>query len=136
MLSMDKRIETNVDEIYRSLAVGLATRPSFGVSGNLPIIARESLVPKLLEMGKKAVEASIRLFGGIPGPFCIETICTEDFEFIAFEISARIVAGTNLYPLGSQYSAYIYGKPVSTGRRIAMEVKNAARQKRLPEVVY
>ena len=41
------------------------------------------------------------------------------------EISARIVAGTNLFIDGSPYSYLNYDEPMSTGRRIAREIKNA-----------
>ncbi len=41
------------------------------------------------------------------------------------EISARIVAGTNLFIDGSPYSYLNYSEPMSTGRRIARELKNA-----------
>jgi 5-formaminoimidazole-4-carboxamide-1-(beta)-D-ribofuranosyl 5'-monophosphate synthetase len=41
------------------------------------------------------------------------------------EISARIVAGTNPFIDGSPYSYLNYSEPMSTGRRIAREIKNA-----------
>jgi hypothetical protein len=41
------------------------------------------------------------------------------------EISARIVAGTNPFIDGSPYSYLNYDEPMSTGRRIAREIKNA-----------
>jgi 5-formaminoimidazole-4-carboxamide-1-(beta)-D-ribofuranosyl 5'-monophosphate synthetase len=77
-------------------------------------------------MGENVVEASKKLFPpGITGPFCIETVCTPDLDFYAFEISGRIVAGTNLYPNGSPYSCYYFEEPMSTGRRIARELREA-----------
>ena len=136
LMSIDRRVETNVEEIYRSHAAGIEAEPSFAVAGNLPVIVRESLLIDVLNMGKQVVESSIRLFGGIPGPFCIETMCDEDFKFSAFEISARIVAGTNLYPLGSPYSAYLFKDWMSTGRRIALEIKTAMKTNALDKVVY
>jgi len=45
------------------------------------------------------------------------------------------VAGTNLYILGSPYSALIYEKPLSMGRRIAVEIKNAMRSGSLAKVL-
>ena len=136
MLSIDRRIETNVEEIYRSHAAGIKTEPSFAVAGNMPVILRESLLIDVIDMGKRVVEASIDLFGGIPGPFCIETICDEDFRFSAFEISARIVAGTNLYPTGSPHTPYLFKEEMSTGRRIAREIKTALLMGKLEKVVY
>jgi 5-formaminoimidazole-4-carboxamide-1-(beta)-D-ribofuranosyl 5'-monophosphate synthetase len=89
-----------------------------------------------MEIGKRVSDASFELFGGLIGPYCIETIITEDLEICAFEISARIVAGTNIYTSGSPYSDFYFDKPMSTGRRIAVELKDATRKKRLKEIVY
>ncbi|NMX21448.1 5-formaminoimidazole-4-carboxamide-1-(beta)-D-ribofuranosyl 5'-monophosphate synthetase [ANME-1 cluster archaeon GoMg4] len=139
LLSMDIRYESNIDGISR-LSYILQDRhpePSFVVTGNLPVVVRESLLPRVLEMGRKVIETSQELFSpGLIGPFCIETICTEDLEFIAFEISARIVAGTNLYINGSPYSQLLYDEPMSTGRRISREIKSALKEDSLDRVVY
>ena len=45
---------------------------------------------------------------GLFGAFCIETIITPDIQFYVMEISARIVAGTNLFIDGSPYSYLNY----------------------------
>ncbi len=136
LMSMDRRLESDIDDAQRATAAGIKFDPSFTVVGNLPLVIRESLLSKVMEMGQGVVESAFRLFKGIPGPFCIETICTKDMEFYAFEISGRIVAGTNLYPEGSQYTAYTYKEPMSTGRRIALEIKNAAKLNKLSSVIY
>ncbi|MFH1106787.1 MAG: formate--phosphoribosylaminoimidazolecarboxamide ligase [Candidatus Micrarchaeota archaeon] len=141
LLSMDKRLESNVEEIYRILAAGtlqeLKINPTYVVTGNAPQTIRESLLPEVYRMGKSVAEASKRLFdGGIVGPYCIETVVTPELHHYAFEISARIVAGTNLYPQGSFLSWYLFGEPMSTGRRIAREIGNALKRKRLADVVF
>lgn len=131
MLGIDKRIESNVDEIFR--APDPLIEPTFVVTGNMPLVIRESLLPKVFEMGESVVEKSIELFGGMIGPFCLETVLTDKLEFKVFEISARIVAGTNLFPAGSPYSEYAY-ENMSIGRRIALEIKRAAALNKLNEV--
>ncbi len=136
MLGLDKRIESNIDEIYRPLVFGVKTEPSYTVVGNAPVIMRESLLDEILRMGRGIVDASFELFGGIYGPFCIETIIDENFNITAFEVSARIVAGTNLYPRGSQYSCYIFDELMSTGRRISREIKVAAQKDALAKVIH
>ncbi len=136
MLGVDKRVESSADEIARAVSAGLTPRISFTVIGNEPMVLRESLLSDYMEIGKRVCDISHLLFGGMIGPFCIETIITEDLEIYAFELSARIVAGTNLYPSGSPYSGYYYNEPMSTGRRIARELKEAAKKKRLKEIVY
>ncbi len=139
LLSMDIRYESNIDGIARLSYIlqDSHPEPSFVVTGNLPVVIRESLLPRVLEMGQKVIETSRELFSpGVIGPFCIETVCTEDLEFIAFEISARIVAGTNLYINGSPYSQLLYQEPMSTGRRISREIKEALKEQSLSEVIY
>ncbi len=138
LLGMDRRDEANIDELYKLgaqeelLKAGL--RPTFVVTGNVPVILRESLLPKAFDVAARIVERSIELFGGMVGPFCVEGIMTEDLEFKVFEVSTRIVAGTNLFISGSPYSD-LKEPGLSTGRRIAREVKHARATGRLAEVL-
>ncbi|NYZ77193.1 formate--phosphoribosylaminoimidazolecarboxamide ligase, partial [Candidatus Micrarchaeota archaeon] len=119
LLGVDKRVESSADEIARAVSAGLKPPLSFTVVGNEPMVLRESLLYDYMEIGRKTSDASHGLFGGMVGPFCVETIINEDLEIFAFEISARIVAGTNVYALHSPYSKYYYDEPMTTGRRIA-----------------
>ncbi len=138
MLSMDRRDETTIDEVQRLGSIAeleeLGIHPTFVVTGNIPIVMRESLLPKVFEMGEAVVEKSLDLFGGIIGSFCLETVVTENLEFKVFEISARIVAGTNPYIAGSPYSELIQ-PDLSTGRRIAQEVKYANKHDKLDKIL-
>ncbi|ODS40472.1 5-formaminoimidazole-4-carboxamide-1-(beta)-D-ribofuranosyl 5'-monophosphate synthetase [Candidatus Altiarchaeales archaeon WOR_SM1_SCG] len=140
LMSMDIRYESNVDGLARTPHWAFkhyAPEPSYTVTGNFPVVIRESLLHKVLEMGDNVVFASKKLFPpGMTGPFCIEAICTDDLKFIAFEVSARIVAGTNLYIEGSPYSQILYNEPMSTGRRIAREIKIAIEKDMLNDVIY
>ncbi len=138
LLGMDRRDEANIDELYKLgsqeelLRSGI--RPTFVVTGNVPVVLRESLLPEIFEIGEKIVERSIDLFGGMVGPFCVEGIMTEKLEFYVFEISTRIVAGTNVYINGSPYSDMV-APGLSTGRRIALELKRAMAEDRLAEIL-
>jgi len=138
LLSMDRRDETTIDELQRIGSISeleeIGIHPTFVVTGNIPIVMRESLLPEVFRMGEKVVEKSIELFGGIIGPFCLETVITEDLKFKVFEISARIVAGTNPYISGSPYSDLIQ-PDLSTGRRIAQEIKYAQKYDLLEEIL-
>ena len=95
ILSMDRRYETNVDALGR---IPFNVDPSYVVVGNSPIGLRESMLPEAYAMGEKVVKKSQELISpqGLFGPFCLETIITPDQKFYVIEISARIVAGTNL----------------------------------------
>jgi len=138
LLSMDRRDETTIDEVQRLGSIQeleeIGIHPTFVVTGNIPIVIRESLLPKVFSMGERVVEKSLKLFGGIIGSFCLETVVTENLDFKVFEISARIVAGTNPYASGSPYSEYIQ-KDLSTGRRISQEIKFAAKHDILYEIL-
>ncbi|MBI5414644.1 formate--phosphoribosylaminoimidazolecarboxamide ligase [Candidatus Peregrinibacteria bacterium] len=139
VLGFDKRYESNADSIGRiSASDQLETdiKTSYTITGNIPLVIRESLLPYVFKMGRQVVEASKKLAGkGLFGPFCIETIMDPNIRFFVFEISARIVAGTNPYINGSPYSWLKYNEPMSTGRRIAREIKLAIEQGRLEEVL-
>jgi len=138
MLGIDRRDEANIDEMYKLGAQErlreLDIYPTFVVTGNMPVVLRESLLPAALEMGERVVERSLDLFGGMIGPFCLETIVQDDLKFRVFEISSRIVAGTNLFISGSAYSDML--EPgMSTGRRIAREIRLARKAGRLMDVL-
>ena len=134
---IDRRYETTVDAIGRIPAKhqkGLL--PSYIVVGNSPLVLRESLLEEAYQMGERFVNAVRRLVPpGMIGPFCIEGVYNENVEFVTFEFSARIVAGTNLYISGSPYFSLIYEEPMSMGRRIAVEIKNGIKSKSLGKLL-
>lgn len=138
LMSMDRRDEANIDEMYKlgsqERLKKLGILPTFVVTGNIPVVIRESLLPRAFEMGERTVERSLELFGGMVGPFSLECIVTDKLEFKVFEISARIVAGTNFFVSGSPYSDF-REKNMSVGRRIAKELKAARKKKALDEII-
>ena len=138
LLSMDRRVESDIDEIFKLGSpsdlekAGIA--PGFTVTGNIQLVLRESILPKVLDMGAKTVETSLKLFGGLWGPFCLECIIDKNLNIYVFEISARIVAGTNIAVPNSPYSAFI-SEDLTTGRRMAQEIKAAAKLNKLKEIL-
>ncbi len=138
LLGMDRRDEANIDELYKLGAqeelLKAGIRPTFVVTGNVPVVLRESLLPKSFDVAARIIERSIELFGGMVGPFCVEGIMTEDLQFKVFEISTRIVAGTNLFISGSSYSDMV-APGLSMGRRIAQEIKRGEAEGRLSEIL-
>lgn len=140
IMSIDKRYETNVDSLGRIPAKnqkGLKIEPSFEVVANIPMAIRESLLVDAMFMAERVIKTSQRLIPpkGLFGPFCLETIITSKEEIYVIEISARIVAGTNCFINGSPYTYLNYDEPMSTGRRIAREIKNAVKINKLKEVL-
>ena len=138
-LGVDRRYESAVDAIGRipaseQLEVGI--NPTYTIVGNMPITLRESLLPELMRMGDNVMRKAMELAPpGIIGPFCLETVITDSLEIYTFEVSARIVAGTNV-GIGTGPYAYLkFGQNMYTGRRIALEIKNGLRKDRIREIV-
>lgn len=139
IMGFDKRYESNADSIGRIAAkdqVDADIRTTYTITGNVPLVVRESILPQIFEMGDRVIEASKKLVdGGMFGPFCLEGIIDPELDYYIFEISARIVAGTNPYTNGSPYTWLRYNEPMSTGRRLAREIKQAIETDRLKEVL-
>lgn len=140
LLCIDRRYESSIDSLGRIPAEeqmemdNLA--PTYTVVGNIPITLRESLLAEYIRMGDSVVKVSEEIASpGIVGPFCLETIATDVPEIVTFEISARIVAGTNVGIGTSPYAYLLHGERVYMGRRIAMEIKDAAAEGKLAEIV-
>jgi len=139
IMGFDKRYESNADSIGRVAAADQITvdlETSYTIVGNIPLVVRESLLPEFFEIGDSVVAQSQKLEPpGLFGPFCLEGVVTSDLHFYVFEISARIVAGTNPYIQGSPYTALKYQEPMSTGRRIARDIKMAIERNELDKVL-
>lgn len=139
ILGADIRYESDIDGIRRAppnVVVEIGIEPTFTVVGNIPLVLRESLLPKILEYGMKFVKtAKAKVKSGIVGPFCLESVIDRDMNIKVFEFSGRIVAGTNLYIYGSPYSYLYWNEPMSTGRRIAREIRMAIEKNMLKNVL-
>lgn len=137
---VDKRYESTADAIGRVPAaeqLEIGTIPTYTIVGNIPLTLRESLLPELLRMGDNVQKTAKDLAPpGIIGPFCLETVITDKLEVYTFEISARIVAGTNVGIGTSPYAYLKYGERMWMGKRIAIEIKQAIENDKLEEIVY
>jgi 5-formaminoimidazole-4-carboxamide-1-(beta)-D-ribofuranosyl 5'-monophosphate synthetase len=101
---------------------------------HIPLSLRESLIEKAMEMGRRLVEITKKEFSpGIIGPFALQTIADENENLLVYDVSFRIPGSpdTEVTP----YTKYLYGQPVSFGRRIAKEIKDAIMLAKIEEVV-
>ena len=141
IMSFDKRYESNADSIGRIAAkdqIETGIRTSYTVTGNVPLVVRESMLPMFFEIGENVVRESKKLEGvpkGLYGPFCLEGIIDPELNFRVFEISARIVAGTNPFIAGSPYTYLRYNEAMSTGRRIARDIKEGIAAGKLEDLL-
>ncbi|WP_338599956.1 formate--phosphoribosylaminoimidazolecarboxamide ligase family protein [Sulfolobus tengchongensis] len=130
LISIDRRIQSDWDTLYRlpaDIQLKLNRVPRLIEVGHEPVTIRESLLEKVFEIGHKFVEATKKLEPpGIIGPFTLQVMVTPDLDLVVYDVAPRIGGGTNAYMgIGSQYSKFYFGKPISLGRRIALEIKYA-----------
>jgi len=137
--SVDRRIQSNLDGIYRlpaadQLELGIDAR--YVEVGHVPATIRESLLERVFDVGYRFVDAARRLVPpGILGPFTLQAMVTPELDLVVFDVSPRIGGGTNAYiGVGGQYSSLYFRRPISMGRRIAMEIREAAESGRLGEI--
>lgn len=130
LISVDRRIQSDWDSFYKlpaDIQLQLNRAPRLIEVGHEPATIRESLLEKVFEIGYAFVEATQKLEPpGIIGPFTLQAAVTPDLDLVVFDVAPRIGGGTNAYMgIGSQYSKLYFNKPISLGRRIALEIKEA-----------
>ena len=143
LLGVDWRFESSLDGHVRLPAPQQMTMPAhqqipeMTVVGHNTATIRESLLEKAFEIGEKFVTASKEHYDpGIIGPFCLQTCIDKDMNYSIYDVAPRLGGGTNVHvSVGHPYGNATWRKPVSSGRRIAMELRRAAEQDRLLEVL-
>ena len=139
VMGMDSRFESTIDGLTRVPAkdqLDIPADPSYVITGNHPVVMRESLLPQVFDIGDKIVEGAKEMVPpGFNGPFCMQTLVTDDLEVVVFEMSARSDGGTNTFMDSSPYSYLKYGEMMSMGRRMAREIKNGVKEDRLEEII-
>src|SRR5271170_1419353 len=143
LLGVDERRESNLDGMVRlpaaqQLELSESERiPEYTVVGHGTLTVRESILEEVFRMGEKFVDAArTRTPPGILGPFCLQTCIDKNGTPTVFDVAARIGGGTNIHlGLGHPYGNALWRTPMSTGRRIALEIRRAHETGRLAEVV-
>jgi 5-formaminoimidazole-4-carboxamide-1-(beta)-D-ribofuranosyl 5'-monophosphate synthetase len=105
-------------------------------AGHIAATLTESTLEQAFAMGERFVEAARRAAPpGVIGPFALQCVITAGppKELVCYDVSLRIPGspGTRFTP----YSSYRWGRDVSVGERIAMEVVMARDTDRLQEVL-
>ncbi|MEC8979763.1 MAG: formate--phosphoribosylaminoimidazolecarboxamide ligase family protein [Candidatus Thermoplasmatota archaeon] len=143
LLGVDWRFESSLDGHVRLPAPQQMTMPAhqqipeMTVVGHNTATIRESLLESAFELGEKFVKASKEHYDpGVIGPFCLQTCIDKDMNFHIYDVAPRVGGGTNVHVnVGHPYGNSLWRRPMSTGRRIALELRRAAEQDRLLEVL-
>jgi len=143
LLGVDWRFESSLDGHVRLPAPQQMTMsadqaiPEMTVVGHNTATIRESLLEEAFELGEKFITASKEHYDpGIIGPFCLQTCIDKDMNYSIYDVAPRIGGGTNVHlSVGHPYGNATWRKPMSSGRRIALELRRAAEQDRMLEVL-
>ena len=105
-------------------------------AGHIAATLTESTLEQAFEMGERFVEAARAANPpGVVGPFALQCIIVAGppKEFVCYDVSLRIAGspGTRYTP----YPSYRWGRDVSVGERIAMELLMARDANRLSEIL-
>ena len=143
LLGIDWRFESSLDGHVRLPAaqqLALNDRqmvPEYTVCGHNSATLRESLLESAFELAEKYVKATQEHYApGIIGPFCLQTCVDKDLNFFIYDVAPRIGGGTNVHMnVGHSYGNALWRKEMSTGRRLALEVRHALLDERLEDIV-
>jgi len=138
LLGFDRRIQTNLDGVL-DLPADEQLEAKIAVQnveiGHMGATMRESQLEKIFEAGEKfAKTCKTEYPPGMIGLFALQGAIDKSLEFYVFDVSPRIPGCPCVEPT-SPYMKYKYGKEVGPGRRVAMEIKQAIKEKKLKEIV-
>jgi 5-formaminoimidazole-4-carboxamide-1-(beta)-D-ribofuranosyl 5'-monophosphate synthetase len=162
-LSIDERRETILDGLKRlpiDVQEKITETPSFEVTCHLPMSLRESLLKDAQRFADAFLLATRKYEPpGIIGAWCLQTLITWQkvgagaaFQFglydvpdgketyvhlpVTQDVALRHGGGTNTHMgIGAQYSNAKYGRTMSMGDRIALEIRRALKRRSLAEIV-
>ena len=148
---LDRRLElVGTDTRRQTNASGLATLPatlhqsvldivrlSYEEAGHVAATLLESMLERAFELGERFVEAAARTHPpGVIGPFALQCIVIPGppkKDFVIVDVSPRMPGSPGI--AATPYSAYLHGRPVPMGERLAMELRRALDTDRLADVL-
>jgi 5-formaminoimidazole-4-carboxamide-1-(beta)-D-ribofuranosyl 5'-monophosphate synthetase len=140
LMGTDTRRQTNRDGFIGlpfNQARDLADEPMrMEEAGHVAATLTESMLEKAFDLGERFVTAAKAVDGvGVIGPFALQCVIVSGppKDFIVYDVSLRIPGspGTRYTP----YTSYRWGRDVSVGERIAMELVWARDAARLADVL-
>ena len=143
LLGVDEQRESSLDGLVRlpaaqQMELPESSRiPRYTVVGHGTLTVRESLLEEAFQLGERFVTAAREHYPpGILGPFCLQTCVDADGHLTVFDVAVRIGGGTNIHlALGHPYGNALWRMPMSTGRRLAVEIQTGHGRDRLKELV-
>ncbi len=133
LIGTDTRRQTNIDG-YNNLTASQQLElqkqgilPNFEEAGHIAATLIESMIDQAFEIGYRFVQTCQQEFkDGIIGPFALQCAIKAGppkKEFVVYDVSLRMPGSPGIK--FTPYSEYLFGRPVSMGQRVAMEIKRA-----------
>jgi len=143
LIGVDWRFETSLDGHVRLPApqqmtlMGAQATPEYTVCGHNSATMRESLIEGAFDLAEKYVKATQEHYSpGIIGPFCLQTCVDKDLKFHIYDVAPRVGGGTNVHMwVGHPYGNTTWRTNMSTGRRLAVEVRRAIETDQVKKIV-
>jgi len=142
LLGIDTRRQTNLDGFLRmpapqQIEALKRVRVNNIEVGHIACTLRESLLEKVFEAGEKfAATCKEEYAPGLVGPFALQGAIVpekDSEEIVIFDVSFRVPGSPGI--AATPYSEYLHGRSIGTGRRIAMELRQARDEGKLEKVV-
>jgi 5-formaminoimidazole-4-carboxamide-1-(beta)-D-ribofuranosyl 5'-monophosphate synthetase len=140
LLGTDTRRQTNLDGLRglppSQIAAASAIPVRMEEAGHIATTLTESMLEKAFDLGERFLVAAREANPpGVIGPFALQCIIVAGppKAFVVYDVSLRIPGspGTRYTP----YSAYRWGRDLSVGERIALEVVFARSAGRLADIL-
>jgi 5-formaminoimidazole-4-carboxamide-1-(beta)-D-ribofuranosyl 5'-monophosphate synthetase len=143
LIGVDWRFETSLDGHVRLPApqqmtlMGAQATPEYTVCGHNSATMRESLLEGAFDLAEKYVKATQEHYPpGIIGPFCLQTCVDKDLKFHIYDVAPRVGGGTNVHmSVGHPYGNTTWRTNMSTGRRLAVEIRRAIETDQVKKIV-
>ncbi len=144
LIGTDTRRQTNLDGLLRLPYVNQQqvmennlVRPIYEEAGHIAVTVLESLLEQAFGIGERFVKATKEMFSpGVIGPFGLQTVITAGppkKEIVVFDVAPRMPGSPGIS--ATPYSSYLYGRPVSMGERVAIEIKEAIKKGQLKKIL-
>lgn len=142
LLGTDTRRQTNAEGVsrlspeYQNQFRDAGGRIKYEEAGHIAVTVLESLLEPAFEIGEKFVEGCKKVGMPVVGPFGLQTMIIPGppkKEIIVFDVSPRMPGSPGIK--ATPYSGYLFGKSVSAGERVAMQIKEALTQNKLENIL-
>lgn len=141
LIGTDTRRQTNLDGLlhlpaYYQNQLQEKFDLKYEEAGHIAVTTLESLLEPAYAMGERFISAASKFYKpGIIGPFGLQAVIVAGppkKDIVVFDVSPRMPGSPGIS--ATPYSGYLFGEPISMGRRVAMEIKEAIARDQLEKI--